>query len=73
MVSTFITSVCGLSTLLSKLPRPAVTQGYVSSDKSYHLHAWRLSCNTTKQQDFRKEVSKLAAAPRRIECMTPGG
>ena len=27
-------------------------QGYVSSDRSYHPHAWRLSCSTTKQQDF---------------------
>ena len=27
-------------------------QGYVSG-KSYCLHAWRLSCNSTKQQDFR--------------------
>ena len=27
-------------------------QGYISSGKSYHLHAWRLLCSTTKQQDF---------------------
>ena len=27
-------------------------QGYVSDGKSYRLHPWRLSCNTTKQQDF---------------------
>ena len=27
-------------------------QGYVSSGKLYHLHAWRLSCSTTKQQKF---------------------
>ena len=39
-------------------------QGYVSSGKSYHLHAWRLSCCTTKQQDF-QERSQLATAPRR--------
>ena len=24
-------------------------QGYISSGKSYHLHAWRLLCSTTKQ------------------------
>ena len=27
-------------------------QGYVSDGKAYHLHAWRLSCSTTKQQVF---------------------
>ena len=27
-------------------------QGYISSGKSYHLHAWRLLCSTTEQQDF---------------------
>ena len=27
-------------------------QGYISRGKSYHLHAWRLLCSTTKQQDF---------------------
>ena len=35
-------------------------QKYVSDGKSYHLHAWRLSSDTIKQQ-----VSRLAAAPRR--------
>ena len=39
-------------------------QGYVSDGKSNRLRAWRLSCSTTKQQDF-EEVSRLAAAPRR--------
>ena len=37
-------------------------QGYISSGKSYHQHAWRFLCSTIKQQE---EVSKLAAAPRR--------
>ena len=27
-------------------------QGYVLDGKSYHMHAWRLSCSTTKQQVF---------------------
>ena len=27
-------------------------QDYASDGKSYRLHAWRLSCSTTKQQDF---------------------
>ena len=28
--------------------------GYVLDGKLYYLHAWRLSCSTTKQQDFQK-------------------
>ena len=43
---------------------PQQDQKYVSDGKSYHLHAWRLSCDTIKQQAFH-EVSRLAAAPRR--------
>ena len=27
-------------------------QKYISDGKSYHLHVWRLSCDTTKQQAF---------------------
>ena len=34
-------------------PRDLLSQqGYISSGKSYHLHAWRLLCSTTKQHDF---------------------
>ena len=29
-------------------------QKYISDGKSYHLHVWRLSCDTTKQQAFRR-------------------
>ena len=29
-------------------------QGYILSGKSYHLHTWRLSCSSTKQQDFQR-------------------
>ena len=29
-------------------------EAQVSNGKSCHLHAWRLSCSTTKQQDFRE-------------------
>ena len=28
--------------------------GHISDGKSYHLHSWRLSCNTSKQQGFQK-------------------
>ena len=51
-------------------------QGYISSGKSYHLHAWRLSCSTTKQQDFqRRSLSspQLLGDPLKIECTTTGG
>ena len=41
-------------------------QKYLSDGKSFHLHAWRLSCDTTKQQAFQTRLfSRLAAAPRR--------
>ena len=39
-------------------------QGYISSDKSSHLHAWRLMQHY-QAAGFSKEVSKLASAPRR--------
>ena len=40
-------------------------QKYISDEMSYHLHAWRLSCDTIRQQGFSDEVSRLTAAPRR--------
>ena len=51
-------------------------QGYISSGKSYHLHAWRLSCSTTKQQDFqRRSLSspQLLGDPPHVECTTTVG
>ena len=36
------------------LPRPTVTTGVFLGQYLYHLHAWRLSCSSTKQQDFQK-------------------
>ena len=39
-------------------------QKYISDGKSFHLHAWRLSCDI-KATGFSEEVSRLAAAPRR--------
>ena len=53
MVSTFTMSVCGPLSLLSVQPGLTITTGYVSDGRSYNLHAWRLSCSTTRQQDFR--------------------
>ena len=35
---------------LDLLPQP----GYTSDEMLYHLYAWRLSCSTSKQQDFQK-------------------
>ena len=45
-------------------------QKYISDGKSYHLHVWRLSCDTIKQQAFQTR-SRLAVAPRRpsTNCM----
>ena len=33
--------------------------GYISSSMLYHLHAWRLSCSTTKLQDFQRSLKTL--------------
>ena len=53
-------------------------QGYISSGKSYHLHAWRLLCSTTKQQDFQGGSLSLpqllhVGDPPQIECTKTGG
>ena len=53
-------------------------QGYISSSKSYHLHAWRLLCSTTKQQDFQGMSLSLpqllhVGDPPQIECTMTGG
>ena len=42
---------CGSpATILSVTQRPFVTTGLYL--RSYHLHAWRLLCSTTKQRKF---------------------
>ena len=62
MVSTPAMIECGSpATILSVPQRDLLSQqGYISSGKLYHLHAWRLLCSTTKQQDFQE---RFAAAP----------
>ena len=39
---------------------------HVSKGKHNFLLSWRLSCSTSRQNDFSEEVSRLAAAPRRL-------
>ena len=58
VVSTLATTVCGPPSILPVPSRLAVTTEvpYVSSGKLYHLHAWRLSCSTAKQQDFQRSL-----------------
>ena len=53
-------------------------QSYISSGKSYHLHAWRLLCSTTKQQDFQGRSLSLPQLLHvgdnpQIECTMTGG
>ena len=51
-------------------------QKYVSDGKSYHLHAWRLSCNTIKQQVFQTRSLgswQPLGGPHPTACTTIGG
>ena len=51
-------------------------QGYILSCKSYHLQARKLSCSTTKQQDFQRRslgLPQLLGAHLQIESRTTGG
>ena len=51
-------------------------QKYVSDGKSYHLHAWRLSCDTIKQQVFQTRSlgsQQLLEGSQPIACTTIGG
>ena len=46
-------------------------QKYISDGKSYHLHVWRLSCDTTKQQAFQTRSlgsRQLLGGPQPIAC-----
>ena len=50
-------------------------QKYVSDGKSYHLHAWRLSCDTIKQQAFQTRSlgsPQPLGGPQPIACTTIG-
>ena len=52
------------------------SQEFISDGKLYHLHAWRLSCDTTKQQDFQMRslgLPKHLGDPQPIICTTTGG
>ena len=51
-------------------------QKYISDRKSYHLHVWRLSCDTTKQQAFQtRSLSsrQLLGGPQPIACASLDG
>ena len=51
-------------------------QRYISDGKSYRLHAWRLLCDTTKQQAFQMRSLVLLqhlGDPQPIACTTIGG
>ena len=51
-------------------------QKYVSNEKSYRLHAWRLSCDTIKQQAFQTRSlgsPQPLGGPQPIPCKTIGG
>ena len=51
-------------------------QKYISDGKSFHLHAWRLSCDITKQQAFQTRSlgsQQLLGDPRPIACTTTDG
>ena len=51
-------------------------QKYVLDRKSYHLHTWRLSCDTIKQQAFQTRSlgsQQPLGGPQPIACMTIGG
>ena len=50
-------------------------QKYVSDEKSYHLDAWRLSCDTIKQQAFQKRSlgsRQPLGDPQPIACTIDG-
>ena len=51
-------------------------QKYISDGKSFHLHVWRLSCDTTKQQAFQTRSlgsRQLLGDLRPIACTTTDG
>ena len=51
-------------------------QKNISDRKSFHLHVWRLSCDTTKQQAFQTRSlgsRQLLGDPQPIACTTTNG
>ena len=51
-------------------------QKYISDEKSYHLHVWRLSCDTIKQQTFQTRClgsRQPLGGPQPITCMMIDG
>ena len=56
--------------------RSQQNQKYISDEMSYHLHAWRLSCDTIRQQGFQTRSlgsQQLLGGPQPIACTTIGG
>ena len=78
VVSTPTSSLCG-SPLCFPYRRDLLSQQdqkYVSDGKLYHLHAWRHSCDTIKQQAFQTRSlgsPQPLRGPQPIACTTIGG
>ena len=75
VVPTPTLTVCGPPSHHSILPRSTVTTGVHLGCKSYHLHACRLSCSTTKQQDFQERslgTQQHLGDPQQTACLTIG-
>ena len=74
VVSTSTTSLCGTPSIVLPYRRDLLSQQdqkYISDGKSYHLHVWRLSWDTTKQQAFQTRslgLRQLLGGPQPIAC-----
>ena len=78
VVSTPTLSLCGTPSSLSLPSTSSVPAGseVCLGQKSYHLHAWMLSCDTIKQQVFQTRslgLQQLLEGPQPIACTTIGG
>ena len=80
VVSTPATIECGSPAMILSVPqRPFVTTGlYLKRQVIPSLHAWRLLCSTTKQQDFQGRYLSLpqllhVGDPPQTECTMTGG
>ena len=76
MVSKPTSSLCGPLFPYRRDLLSQQDQRYVSDGKSYRLHAWRLSCDITKQQAFQTRSLGLPqhpGDPQQIACTTIGG
>ena len=73
VVPTSTTSLCG-TPLVLPFRQDLLSQQdqkYISDGKSYHLHVWRLSCDTTKQQAFQTRslgARQPLGGPQPITC-----